>query len=450
MEKQYRTIELGQLWDRILEGIKVDFDPKLFDSILNDSYLDKINGTKLIVVVNSSVAARVLKEKYLDFINSVVRSKTQSDYSVEFVEKSDVVETPVVEEKQTFFKNSYINPQLNFDNFVVGVCNREASQAALVVAANPGRTFNPLFIYSDSGLGKTHLLQAIGNYIKENNPNRRVLYLPAEDFFDEYVRFVKGDKESEDLVQYFKTSVDVLLIDDIQFFEKRTKTNEKFFTVFSNMIQSGKQVVIASDKSPNELRDMEQRLITRFSAGLTVNIKSLDFETSKQILRTKITMLGLDINNIDNEVIDFYASKFSRSVRNLEGALNRLIFISTMNNAGRITLDVAMEAVKDELDIETEKQTLSEQKIINVVADYYSLPVHQLTGKQRTNQVAMPRHIAMYLIRDLLDVSYTKIGQTFGGKDHSTVMSGVEKVEKQLKTDSSLQKAIEELKDRLK
>ncbi len=216
------------------------------------------------------------------------------------------------------------------------------------------------------------------------------------------------------------------------------------------MINVDKQVVIASDKAPTELQGLDRRLTTRFSAGLVISIKAPDIETSKNILRTKIKSLGLDLNNVDEEVIDFYASKFSSSVRDLEGALNQLMFKSTLRKPGRFTLDLAMDAVRDQLDIETEKQTLSEQKIINVVSDYYNLSSHQLTGKQRTNQVAIPRHVAMYLIRVLLDVSYTKIGQTFGGRDHTTVMNGVEKVEKWLKTDSSLQKAIEDLKSKLK
>ena len=451
MKQQYKIIELRQLWERILEGVKEDFDAKVYDSMLLDSYLSRIDGTKLVVVVNSSTAAKLLNENYSDFINGVVRSKTQSDYVVEFIDKEhEEIDVAVEEKNSVFFKSSFINQQLNFDNFVVGESNREASQAALVIAANPGRTYNPLFIYSDSGLGKTHLLHAVGNYIKTNNPSKKVLYLPAEDFFDEYVNYVKGKESSEDLVSFFKREVDVLLLDDVQLLANKKNTLVIFFNVFSSMLNAGKQVVVASDKSPNELEGFEARLITRFNAGLTVNIKALDLETSKNILRTKIKMLDLDINNIDEEAIDFYAKKFSRSVRDLEGALNRLMFISTIKGPGRITLEVAMDAVKNQLDIETEKQTLSEQKILNVVADYYNLPVHQLTGKQRTNQVAMPRHIAMYLIRTLLDVSYTKIGQSFGGKDHSTVMNGVEKVEKQLKTDQSLQKAIEDLKNKLK
>ena len=286
MKQQYKIIELRQLWERILEGVKEDFDAKVYDSMLLDSYLSRIDGTKLVVVVNSSTAAKLLNENYSDFINGVVRSKTQSDYVVEFIDKEhEEIDVAVEEKNSVFFKSSFINQQLNFDNFVVGESNREASQAALVIAANPGRTYNPLFIYSDSGLGKTHLLHAIGNYIKTNNPSKKVLYLPAEDFFDEYVNYVKGKESSEDLVSFFKREVDVLLLDDVQLLANKKNTLVIFFNVFSSMLNAGKQVVVASDKSPNELEGFEARLITRFNAGLTVNIKALDLETSKNILR---------------------------------------------------------------------------------------------------------------------------------------------------------------------
>jgi chromosomal replication initiator protein len=448
-----QLIELSQLWSRILDKIKERMDEaKVFDAFLSDSYLNSIESNIMVVVVNSSLAVTLLTTKYIDLIDSAVRECTETDYKVKFVEEKDATKAAEkIVKKPAFFNDLYINPKLTFDSFVVGPSNREASQAALMIASNPGKMYNPLFLYSQSGLGKTHLLHAIGNYIKENTPTKKVLYLPAQEFFDEYVKYVRGEQEGEDLKSYFKNNVDVLLLDDIQYLSGKHGSSDMFFTIFSGMINVGKQVIIASDKHPNELQDLEARLVSRFNAGLTVNIKAPDYDTCVEILRKKIKALGLDITSFDPQVLNFFAEKFSRNVRDLEGALNRLIFYTTsVKQTSYITLDIAMEAVQNEIDVSETKIKLSETKIINVVADYYNLSTYQLTGKARPNQVTLPRHIAMYLIRTMLDVSYAKIGQMFGGKDHSTVINGVEKVDKALKTDTALQAAISELKKRLK
>ena len=447
-----QVVEIAKLWERILDKIKERFDDqRVFESFLSESYLHSIDGNIMVVVVNSGLAVDLLGKKYSDLIAGAVRECTESDYKVKFVQIADV-KTAIkdIPEKPKFFADLYINSKLTFDNFVVGPSNREAYQAALVIASNLGKMYNPLFLYSQSGLGKTHLLHSIGNYIKENAPSKSVLYLPAQEFFDEYVKYVRGEQEGEDLRAFFK-GVDILLIDDIQYLSGKHGTSDMFFTIFSGMINAGKQVVITSDKHPNELQDLEARLISRFNAGLSVNIKSPDFATCIEILKLKIESLGLPLSFFDESVLSFFSEKFSRNVRDLEGALNRLIFYTTnIKQVQHIDLDTAMEAVQNEIDVKEAKTKLSESKIISVVADYYNLSPYQLTGRARPSQVTLPRHIAMYLIRSMLDVSYAKIGQTFGGKDHSTVINGVEKVEKALKTDTALQSAISELKKRLK
>lgn len=447
-----QVVEIAKLWERILDKIKERFDDqRVFESFLSESYLHSIDGNIMVVVVNSGLAVDLLGKKYSDLIAGAVRECTESDYKVKFVQVADV-KTAIkdIPEKPKFFADLYINSKLTFDNFVVGPSNREAYQAALVIASNLGKMYNPLFLYSQSGLGKTHLLHSIGNYIKENAPSKSVLYLPAQEFFDEYVKYVRGEQEGEDLRAFFK-GVDILLIDDIQYLSGKHGTSDMFFTIFSGMINAGKQVVITSDKHPNELQDLEARLISRFNAGLSVNIKSPDFATCIEILKLKIESLGLPLSFFDESVLSFFSEKFSRNVRDLEGALNRLIFYTTnIKQVQHIDLDTAMEAVQNEIDVKEAKTKLSESKIISVVADYYNLSPYQLTGRARPSQVTLPRHIAMYLIRSMLDVSYAKIGQTFGGKDHSTVINGVEKVEKALKTDTALQSAISELKKRLK
>jgi len=445
--------EITQLWDRVLVQLASRInDRNIFDSFFNGTYIHRIDGNSMVVVVNSGLAASILSTKYNDLISEVVLDTTQSNFVLSYIQKSEInhVEVKPVEEKPAFFANSSINSSFTFDNFVSGPSNREALQAALMTAANPGKMFNPLFIYSDSGLGKTHLLHAMGNYIKKNSPNAKVLYISTDDFVDEFIHYVHGDKDSESLKDFFK-KVDFLLVDDIQFLADKTKTEEMFFHIFNNLVSANKQIVLTSDRHPTDLKGLESRLVSRFSSGLTVNITKPDLETSKAILRKKITANNLDINRFDDEVITFFADKFSNNVRELEGALNRLLFyIINIRETNHVTMEIAAESVQPLIDNEEMKTKLSKEKVINVVADYYNLTPSQLAGRIRTQQIALARHISMYLIRELLDVPFAKIGQSFGGKDHSTVINAINKVEKQLKNDTALQTAVKELKKRLK
>ncbi len=446
--------EKNRIWLRVLEGIEERInDRHIYDSFFNQSYIHSIEGDLMIVAVNSNLAANIISSKYYDLISEIVLEKTQSNFKLKFVPESEILTTNkgvMVEEKKQFFANSFINPKYTFDSFVVGQCNREASQASLMIASNPGTLFNPLFIYSQSGLGKTHLLHAIGNYLKENNPRLKALYISTDDFVDEFVRSVRGEQEIEKLRDFFK-SIDVLLIDDIQFLADKAKTADMFFNIFNTMINSGKQVVLTSDRHPNDLKGLEDRLVTRFNAGLSINIQNPDKETLLSILRKKIEANNLDISNFDEDVLDFFAEKFSKNVRELEGAINRLLFYSiNIKQSKHIDLALAVESVSSIINVKETEKLLSEERIIEVVADYYNLTVYQLKGSARTSQLALARHISMYLIRTMLDIPFKKIGQTFGGKDHSTVMSAVEKVETNLKTNPQLAQAVKDIEQRLK
>ena len=448
--------EITQLWDKALIKIQERLGEKqIFDSFFAGSYINEINNNEITVVVNSSLAVRLISTKYNDIITEIINELTESNFRMNYILASDIKNNePIssVVKKQVYFKDAILNSKLTFDNFVVGDFNREASQAALYVASNPGKTFaQPLFIYSNSGLGKTHLLQAIGNYIKkEVKPGANILYISANDFVEEYIKFVKGEKEAESLKDFFDT-VDVLLLDDVQLLGNKTNTQVMFFTIYNKMIDSNRQVVITSDKQPSELSGLEDRLVTRFTKGLTVKINEPDQNTCVEILKKKIVANGLDLSMFDESVLYFFAEKFSKDIRELEGALNRLMFfIITNKQTGRITMDIAADAVSSLVGGKSINTQLNEQKIINVVADYYNLTSSQLTGKIRTGQIALARHIAMYLIRYKLDVPLKKIGNMFGGKDHTTVMSAISKVEKELKTNETLKAAIEELEKRLK
>ena len=449
--------EITRLWEKVLSRLSQKINDKvMFDSFFEGSYIRDINNDTIVVVVNSALAATLMKTKYYDLIIATVNDITESNFKIDFVmqntnDKSSQLSSNPTVKKSSYFENARLNTKLVFDNFVVGDFNREANQASLLIAGNPGKMFNPLFIYSNSGLGKTHLLHAIGNYVIQNgNPSAKILYITANDFVDEYIKFIKAEKDSESLKGFFK-NVDILLLDDIQFLANKEKTQEMFFYIFQEMYNAGKQIVITSDKQPNELKDLEDRLVTRFSQGLVVSIQEPDQNTCVQILKKKIVANGLDLNNFDEGVLYFFADKFSKNVRELEGALNRLIFyVVSLKQTDKITMDVAVEAVQSLVGGKTISTQLSEQKIINIVADYYNLTPSQLTGKIRTGQIALARHIAMYLIRQTLDVPLKKIGDTFGGKDHTTVMNAIAKVDKELKTDENLKTAIEELKKRIK
>ena len=448
--------EITQLWGKVLKKIEQKLnDAALFSSFFAESYVHEVRDGALVVIAPGSLAAQVLKTRYYDLFIETISEVSDTSYSLLFLSPDDPsLSTRKVEAKEeefTYFKNAVIRPDLTFDNFVVGSFNREASEAANLIAARPGKMFNPLFIHSNSGLGKTHLMHAVGNYIKKNiNPNAKVLYITANDFVEEFIRYVKGDTESQSLKAFFR-GVDVLLFDDVQFLANKVKNEEMFFFIYQEMINANKQVIITSDRHPNELNGLEDRLVTRFNQGLVVKINEPDQSTCVEILRRKFEESGYNPDNVDADVYALISSKFSRDVRELEGAVNRLLFYAmTLRQVSRIDMPLAMEVISTMVGGKNVVNQVNEKKIIETVATYYNLTYEQLIGKTRTGQIAMARHIAMYLIREVLDVPFKKVGDAFGGKDHSTVISAITKVEKELKTDPKLVEAINELKSRIK
>lgn len=446
--------EIVALWDRILPKIKDALkDNLVFDSFLGDSYIDSINGNEIVVVVNSPVASSVLQAKYCHLIDETVKGETESDFYVRFVTIDQINSGKIEKEatKPTYFANSILNKNYSFSNFVVGKSNREAYQASLMASQNPGGLYNPILIYGASGLGKTHLLHAIGNAAKERFPKMKVLYVHAQEFFDEYVKYVKGDKEGASFVEWFKNNVDMLLVDDVQFLGNKKMTEENFFTIYNYLYNQGKQIVLTSDQHPSKLNGLDDRLKSRFVQGLPLSINVPERETCENILRMRIEANGLKVEDFEDEAIGFLAGRFGKNIRELEGAFDRLLFYTiNIEPAKHIDLKTAMKSVAGLVNIKEDEERLSEQKIIDNVADYYNLAPYQITGNIRTSQIALARHVSMYLIRTSLDTPLAKIGKIFGGKDHTTVMNGVSKVEKQLKEDNALQRAISDLKGKLK
>ena len=444
--------ELQSIWGKIIEELHANIeDTMFFDVFLDESSIYSIDGDVLTIAVNSNLAVKILSSKYVDVVESAAKTVLGHPCKAKFNIKENLKAAPVsLEQKPVYFNNSTVNPSFVFDSFVTGPCNLEAKQAAIYIANYPGKGFNPLFIYSNPGLGKTHLLHAIYNHVKATMPGKKALYCDSTDFIQEFVKGMTGEKSVNDLKDYL-TSFDVFLIDDIQMMANKEQTCGFFFEIFNIMYSKGKQIVITSDRHPSELKSFDERLKSRFAGGLTVNINQPDVVTCVSILKSKIENSPLDIHSFDQKVLEFIAAKFSKNIRDIDQALNKLVwYVTNFRPTKYIDMDVALESLQSLIDVKDSKQKLNEQKIISVVADKYNLTPSQITGPSRQGTVAMARHIAMYLIRQMLDTPYTKIGMTFGGKDHSTVMSGVEKVEKELKTNTNLEQAINEIKNQLK
>lgn len=444
--------QINDIFQMLLHSIKENTNSRLFDNIFGDDSfeLKSLEGNKAIFVTDASSTAKIIKDNYLSLIQSSLNEITQSDYEVEITDRSSYLKkkTAVEAASHTFFKNSHLQPQYTFDNFVTGPSNKEAYLASLLAVEKPGRN-NPIFIYSKSGLGKTHLLQSIGNEFLIKHPEYKVLYITSEDFVSEFVKFIKGNKNSEDLKDFFST-IDILLVDDIQFLTGKDETQVMFFHVFNLLIAANKQIVLTSDRSPSELKGLQDRLVSRFSGGLSINITNPEKETLIGILKMKIKANNLSLSMFDNEVLEYLAFNYSRNVRELEGAFTRLLFSMTIRKPeDKINLKFVKSVFEDDEKRKTKAGKIDIDKIVSVVASSYSLTESQLKSKVRTRQIALARQIAMYLSRTILNSPYQVIGRVFG-KDHTTVLSNVSKIEKESKENPSLRKALDNLTNQIK
>ncbi len=398
----------------------------------------------------------------MDIICEIFNSITGTNFNIEFCleneyekrnDKIKIIEetTEEIGVPYNSIEKANLNPDYTFENFIVGESNRFAQATALAVAENPGKMYNPLFIYGNSGLGKTHLMQAIGNYIVKNT-NKRVLYVTSDQFINDFLGLNKKDKDGTnfDYVELFKDkyrNIDVLIIDDIQFLGNAPKTQNEFFHTFNTLYDDKKQIIISSDSSPDDLKHLEDRLRTRFNWGLKVNIFPPDNELRKEILRKK--MANMDFSrHITEDAIDYIANTCASDVRSLEGALTRVCAYSTIFFEEEITLDLAIEALKGTIAQSTNFKN-DIQKIQRVVAEYYNVSVEDLKTKKRVATIAFPRQIAIYLSRLLTDESFPRIGMEFGGRDHSTVIHSCDKIEKEIKNNKQLEKIIEEIKSKI-
>ena len=450
---QGREQYLVEVWNKVLQYLysNRNIEPEILDNFYSPCSLYELTDEKAILLVPNIVSKQIIQSQS-DIISTAFIDVLHTDVPmiVEIYQENNIpkVIDPVPQFDENEFQSMPIQKERTFDNFVVGDCNRESQAAALACAINPGKFFNPLFIYGNSGLGKTHLLMAIANYVRKADPTKKIYYTESLKFVENVVNAIHEGKI--DAFKQYLYSIDLFLVDDIQFLAGKEKSHEIFFTIYNELVNNRKQICIASDRQPKEIKGLEDRLISRFSSGLSVGIDSPEFETSMAILKMKIKQNSYGMDDVEQEALAYIASNFSGNVRDLEGAWNRVLFnaIQFQQDGGVIKFETVMNALKNQA-VVSDKTGLSPKKIIKTVADYYGLTRQQITSKTRTKNIANARHISIYLCRKLLDLPYIKIGDEFGGRDHSTIISACTKVETQIHKDKVFAAAVEDIEKQI-
>jgi chromosomal replication initiator protein len=442
--------EIEELWSKILETIKNELSPQAYNSWFSKTKVVKFGENELIISAPGDFCKDWLEKHYTIFVKDIFKRTLGLDdnLKIEFIAIDQKFSAPTnstpnfkkkTKKPEPFLKNNklVLTPKYTFDNFVVGNSNRFAHAACLAVSQSPAKSYNPLFLHGEVGLGKTHLIQAIGNYITIHNGKTRVLYISSEKFTNELINSIRDDRTVAFRDKY--RSVDVLLIDDIQFLAGKERTQEEFFHTFNTLYESNKQIVITSDRPPKDITTLEERLISRFEWGLTTDIQAPDYETRIAILRKKSQSENL---NVPTEVIDFIAEKIPSNIRQLEGALTKLVAFSTFTK-NELSVPLAQDILKDIIPLENKKVSINQ--IQKTVSDYYNIKVNSLLSKKRTKDVVLARQVAVYLSRELTDLSLTSIGEAFGRRDHTTIIHSFTKIKNKIEKDKSFNAIIKNL-----
>lgn len=440
------------IWQYVLSMIQTKISKPSFDTWFKATKAGFISEREILITAPTAFAVEWLESRYVKIIRAALEEYLGYPVDVKFAldepktaeqqtaEPAAVHKPPVIQEEPP---THMLNPKYTFDTFVIGANNRFAHAASLAVAEAPAKAYNPLFLYGGVGLGKTHLMHAIGHYILEHNPDMRVLYISSEKFTNEFINAIRDNRGESFRMKY--RNIDVLLIDDIQFLAGKEQTQEEFFHTFNALHEERKQIVISSDRPPKEIPTLEERLRSRFEWGLITDIQPPDLETRIAILRKKAKAENL---NIPNEAMIYIANMIDTNIRELEGALIRVVAYSSLINQD-ITSHLAAEALKDIISASRPKM-ITIQNIQARVGEYFGLKIEEFKARKRTKAVAFPRQIAMYLARELTDHSLPKIGDAFGGRDHTTVIHAHDKISKQLETDRELQQIVQTLTERIR
>lgn len=440
-------------WKKVLNKLENEVTAVTFDLWINTLTPIQYNNDELILMAPSVNAKNQVNQPGLfEKITKNVRQEFTPYTFVRITEKTEYEENIRKQEeeldkiiKESPNLKSKFNKKYTFDNFVVGKSNQVVCAAMQSVAENPSYKFNPLFIYGGVGLGKTHLLHAVGNYLNENRPDLNVLYVTCEKFTNDYVDSIRNGKDKSNLDFRDKyRNVDVLMIDDIQFISNKMGIQEEFFHTFNDLYQNNKQIIIASDRSPKDMSALEERLRSRFSSGLIQDIQEPDYETKVAIIKKKSSQEGY---LVDDDVVDFIAQKTGTNIREMEGILSKVVFYSSLLGKTHASMEDAKEALKDYG--ETERTDLDAEKILNTVCDFFKVTKEDLIGKKKNKEIVEPRQLCVYLINDMLNIPLTAIGAMFGGRDHTTIMHARDKISNQVKVNPHIRTLVNDIKSRL-
>ncbi len=446
-------MDLNNIWKSFLEKIKTQVSDITYDTWFSETRLINLNNGVATIVVPYHIHKKNLSENYSDLIEETFTEITGTNFKFNYIIEEEVENNLsdnnliIGVPNNNDIYESNLDPKYTFENFMIGPSNKFAATSALAVAEQPGKMYNPLFIYGSSGLGKTHLMHSIGNYIVKNS-NKKVLYITCDNFVSDFVDICRKNNGSNnmDAIKQFKNKyrdIDVLMIDDIHNLVGATSAQQEFFNTFNELYNNEKQIIISSDRSPDDIKKLEERLKTRFNWGLQVNILPPDFKLRMSILNKKIENNELS-GIVPLDVKEYIASNCVGDVRKLEGAITRVFAYATMMNGSSITLDLAIDALKDYF-VKTIVSKNKMDQVVQIICDHYNLTYEELMSKKRSNEVAIPRQVAMYICRVYLDENLTKIGIQFGGKNHTTVMHAVDKIKKEILKDDILNSEIQKM-----
>lgn len=456
METDLTTAAATAIWERAKEGLFSVVGDKVYESWFSNLEPTGSDDETMRLSADGEFTAIWIRDNYMDVLSNQISLAASHNMKVEIVareespQSEDRIETPHASPRRISAPKPAvspippsINPRNTFESFVVGESNRFAHAAALAVAQNIGVAFNPLFIYGATGLGKTHLMHAIAHFVLKNNPSAAIAYVSSENFVNEYVAALRDGNIANFRKRYRNT--DVLLIDDVQFFAGKERCQEEFFHTFNELFNSGRQIVLSCDKPINEVSDIEQRLVSRFGWGVSVDIQAPDYETRLAILQKKAALLGRD-TAIEPAVLELLARKFTKSIRRMEGALTNLIgYASLINSGNAVTLEKANELLADAFCEENENAAVDIDKIQKKTAESFNIDPSEIVGKRRPANIAMARQIAMYLSRKLTTHSLQEIGRQFGGRDHGTVMHAIKVIGNAMENDENIKRKVDYL-----
>ena len=432
------TPEQESLWNQVVESFRGTLPTPSFNMWIRPMKLYAVTESEVMVTIDDANVQLTMVQRYHTRMETAVRATFGMRYSFRILDKAQL------EKQKQLISETMLNPKYTFDNFVIGSSNNFAYAASLAVAEQPSEVYNPLFIYGDVGLGKTHLMNAVGNFIIQQNPVARIMLTTSERFANELIEAIARKRGTAELRAKMR-NVDVLMVDDIQFLGKTTACQEEFFHTFNELYNAGKQIIISSDRPPNEMPTIEERLRSRFGSGLIVDIRKPDFETRVAILKKKADEEDISIPYV---CVEYIAAHFDKSIRELEGALTR-VFAQSKLLGYPISMDLAMNALGN-LAQTQDTRVVTPSIVMDVVAKKCGVTVDDLLSKKRNREIAVPRQIAIYICRELTDLSTTNIGKEFGGRDHTTVMHSCDKVGEQMKSEYSFKKKVEELIEMVK